>query len=310
MNPRVNNKTSNSPVALILNADDYGLHPAVDDAVLDCYTNGVLSSASLMVTHTGWQRAVQRAQAAGLPLGLHFNITVGRPVSAPNEVASLINQDGLFWNRRQWLERWLLGQVKKQEIAHELQSQLALFHSTGLNCDHLDSHQHIHAVGPVFSILATCASSANIPLRFLSPLPIQTGSARLPFKKQLKQFLMARTARKQARKWTKCVRHNDFIVSIFDVLAHKVPFASDYSSIFASLSALSSMSMAEYDESRFVVEWMVHPVVRATAMEGLTRIGPIAEAEYAHLLSDPFREALAKSQAALIRYGDLPGISS
>jgi chitin disaccharide deacetylase len=60
---------------LIVNADDWGLRPAVTDAILECWRAGALTSASAMVHMEDSSRAFELAAEAGLPLGLHCNLT-------------------------------------------------------------------------------------------------------------------------------------------------------------------------------------------------------------------------------------------
>ena len=49
--------------ALIITADDFGLGPGVNHAVVDAFQGGALTSASLMVTTPGFEEAVALAHA-------------------------------------------------------------------------------------------------------------------------------------------------------------------------------------------------------------------------------------------------------
>lgn len=60
---------------LIVNADDWGLRPAVTDAILECRQAGAVTSASAMVHMEDSARAFELAAEAKLPLGLHCNLT-------------------------------------------------------------------------------------------------------------------------------------------------------------------------------------------------------------------------------------------
>jgi predicted glycoside hydrolase/deacetylase ChbG (UPF0249 family) len=60
---------------LIVNADDWGLRPAVTDAILECWRAGGVTSASAMVHMEDSARAFGLAAEAALPLGLHCNLT-------------------------------------------------------------------------------------------------------------------------------------------------------------------------------------------------------------------------------------------
>ena len=71
-------------------ADDYGMSTFRTDGILSCFTAGSLSQASLMVRGDDASRAARLARRAGLPLGLHLNLTEG-PCAArwPMAVAAI-----------------------------------------------------------------------------------------------------------------------------------------------------------------------------------------------------------------------------
>lgn len=78
---------------LIINADDFGLTSGVNQAVMDCSQQGSVSSATLMVNTAASEEAASLARSnPNLGLGLHFNLTLGRPVSTPVKVPSLVDQ--------------------------------------------------------------------------------------------------------------------------------------------------------------------------------------------------------------------------
>ncbi len=66
-----------APRALILCADDYALHPAVDAAAEQLTLAGRLSATSCMTTSPRWAQAAPRLEALRprLSVGLHFNLT-------------------------------------------------------------------------------------------------------------------------------------------------------------------------------------------------------------------------------------------
>src|SRR2546430_15579124 len=72
---------------LIVNADDFGLSAGVNRGVLEAHETGVVSSVSVLVNAPGWTDAAQRLRDLSSPsfpelgVGLHLNLTTGRPVS-------------------------------------------------------------------------------------------------------------------------------------------------------------------------------------------------------------------------------------
>jgi chitin disaccharide deacetylase len=60
---------------LIVNADDLGYDAKSTDAVAECFARGRVSSATAMVHMSDSERAAQIAQRAGIPVGLHLNLS-------------------------------------------------------------------------------------------------------------------------------------------------------------------------------------------------------------------------------------------
>ncbi len=131
---------------LITTADDFGLSLAVNDAVIQAATHGILTSASLMVSGPAAADAVDRARATpGLAVGLHLVVIEGTPVLQVEEVPDLVDAAGRFPS-----DQWQLGmdyffrpRVRRQ-LAAEIRAQFAAFRATGLVLDHANAHKHMH----------------------------------------------------------------------------------------------------------------------------------------------------------------------
>src|SRR5207245_894270 len=60
---------------LIVNADDFGASTGINRGILACHTDGVVSSASLMVTGRAVSDAVSLSRDhPGLAIGLHWDV--------------------------------------------------------------------------------------------------------------------------------------------------------------------------------------------------------------------------------------------
>src|SRR5262245_40796711 len=82
---------------LIVNADDFGLTAGVNRAIIEGHTRGAITSATLMANMPAFDAAVRLAKDhPSLGVGLHINITQGRPVADASRVSSLINDRGEF----------------------------------------------------------------------------------------------------------------------------------------------------------------------------------------------------------------------
>jgi len=91
---------------LIVNADDLGLTDGVTEGIVQAWRDGVVTSASAMINMEGAAErvaAVHRAHPE-LPIGLHVNITAGRPVLPPERVPTLVDRDLVLYDSRVIME--------------------------------------------------------------------------------------------------------------------------------------------------------------------------------------------------------------
>jgi len=136
---------------LIVNADDFGLTNGVNRAIIEGHTGGAITSATLMANMPAFDAAVRLAKDhPSLGVGLHFNITQGRPVADASRVRSLIDDSGEFWGTSTaFLRRMLAGRLKIEEVVTELRAQIEKAVRAGLRLTHVDSHKHTHALPQV-----------------------------------------------------------------------------------------------------------------------------------------------------------------
>ena len=230
---------------LIVNADDFGLARSVSTGIIDVYQAGQLSSTTLMVNMPGTEEAVDLAERhPGLGMGLHFNLTEGRPLT---DARSLIDSDGAFLLRGDLIRRSIRGRVEPSEIARELTAQLDRFVSLGLTPTHLDSHQHVHMVPTVFRAMAPVLRERVRALRVVVPAGPHTSR---PQPTTMAVNAMLRLSAASIRRRFPG-RTNDRFVSLHQLHASQ-PWNED-----AYLSLIGSVP------SQGVTELMVHPFAEA-----------------------------------------------
>jgi hopanoid biosynthesis associated protein HpnK len=132
---------------LITVADDFGLSPLINQAVEQAATNGILTSASLMVGAQAAQDAVRRARALGqrLRVGLHLVVIEGPSVLPHATIPDLVNEAGEFPSDqlRMGIDYAVRPRVRAQ-LAAEIRAQFQAFATTGLELDHANAHKHMH----------------------------------------------------------------------------------------------------------------------------------------------------------------------
>ena len=62
-------------IRLVINADDLGLHPRIDEGIFAAHTDGVVTSATVLATGPTAAEAIRRAGQTKLGLGLHLCLT-------------------------------------------------------------------------------------------------------------------------------------------------------------------------------------------------------------------------------------------
>lgn len=140
---------------LIVTADDFGLHKAVNEAVEIAHLNGILKAASLMVAAPAAEDAVSRARnLPELAVGLHLVLADGSAILPAADIPNLVKTDGRFSDHMAWsgVRFFFLPKVRRQ-LASEIRAQFDAFAATGLQLDHVNAHKHFHLHPTVLSLI-------------------------------------------------------------------------------------------------------------------------------------------------------------
>jgi len=154
-------------IRLVINGDDLGLHPAIDAGLLEAHRDGVLTSATLLVTGRSAEGAAKAARAQGLAVGVHLCLTTNLPPAAPWGEVPSVAPGGRF--RSRWpavVAAWLWGKVRLSEVERELRAQVARARELGVDPDHLDGHQHLHVLPGIAGVVQRIARDEGLPLRW------------------------------------------------------------------------------------------------------------------------------------------------
>jgi predicted glycoside hydrolase/deacetylase ChbG (UPF0249 family) len=146
---------------LWINADDFGLTPAVTQGICEAMIEGVVAGSTAMVCRDDAAGSVtQFAPQVPGRIGLHLQLTDGTPCSDPAHVPSLLGRKGRFPRKRRLIER-----IEPAEVRIEWDAQLAALRSMGVQPSHLDSHHHVHSVPGVFEVYVAFARDNGLPAR-------------------------------------------------------------------------------------------------------------------------------------------------
>lgn len=162
---------------LIINADDFGRHELINEAVEQAVETGILRSATLMPGGRAFDSAVEIGRRhPELGVGIHFTLVNGYPILPPAEIPSLVTEEGVFVDdHTAFVKKLIAGQVNMQEVRAELGAQLEKMQATGLVLTHADSHQHMHTLPGVINVVLDLVQQAGIRAVRLPKTPIFSG---------------------------------------------------------------------------------------------------------------------------------------
>ncbi len=275
---------------LIINADDFGISRGVNVGIIDAAQLRVVTSASIIVNLPGFADAIDRAVSCPtLSLGLHLNLTLGRPLTA---APTLTRADtGEFYPLAVLITRASLGRLDASDIARECQAQIDRMIDSGFAPTHLDSHRHVHAHPAISTAVAKAAASRGI-FRIRVPcesLRMNAGDWRATIKKA-GLLICTRLSRTTAER-----DRTDYFFGLS--LQGGKEFASRLFALIPRLPPGTS-------------ELMVHPGYSDSSLAELDDYTRERETELTVLCSRNFRELLARNGVRLSSFGERPSATS
>jgi hopanoid biosynthesis associated protein HpnK len=150
---------------LIVNADDFGLTPAVSRAIIELHAAGLVTSTSLMARAGATEEAIELACATpSLGVGCHVVLVDGEPILPPEKIPSLVDaRTGRFPDSlTAFLLRLFTGRIRAEEIEAEAAAQIAHLQERGVRLTHIDTHKHAHMFTAVLRPVLRAARAAGI----------------------------------------------------------------------------------------------------------------------------------------------------
>src|SRR5919108_1413094 len=156
---------------LIINADDFGMCHAINEAIFRALKKGVLRSTTLMVP-CPWALHAMHFLAAHpeIPFGIHLTVISDwvdyrwGPVTSREKVPSLIDKAGYFYNFEQMPQ--FLAQVRLDQLEMEWGAQIEAVLAAGLTPTHLDWHAlRIGGRADIFDLMLRLARDYGLALR-------------------------------------------------------------------------------------------------------------------------------------------------
>lgn len=125
---------------LIVNADDFGMCHAANEAVFDLFENGQILSSTIMMPCPAAKEAVEFSNAhPEYAIGIHLTLTSewkNYRWKTLTDAPSLTDEAGFMWKEAKMVERY--GKMK--EIEKEIEAQIDYALSLGMKPSHIDNH--------------------------------------------------------------------------------------------------------------------------------------------------------------------------
>lgn len=152
---------------LIINADDFGLTPGVNRAILEGHTKGVITSTTLMACSAAFDEAVALARATpSLLVGCHTVLTDGTPVAPADTVKSLVDPrhaGELYRSYPAFVRAAVRNGFDPGQVEREATAQFWKLQQAGIQPTHFDTHKHSHMFPQILRPLLRAAKTCGIP---------------------------------------------------------------------------------------------------------------------------------------------------
>lgn len=275
---------------LIVTADDFGIHEAVNEAVSQAGAAGILTAASLMVGAPAAADAVRRArELPALRVGLHLVLADGFAVLPRREIPDLVDEQGRFGDGM-WLDgvRYFALPSLRRQLEAEIRAQFTAFARTGLVLDHVNAHKHFHLHPTLLGMIVRVGSEFGLRAVRVPHEPLwyaTRGAGAGVGAMASSAFLMPWVAMMKARLRAGGIAHNDQVFGIggtgrldegmlLDILARLPPGVTEiYLHPATESQAPISESMSEYQHSAELAALLSGRVAAAVAATGAARGG-------------------------------------
>jgi predicted glycoside hydrolase/deacetylase ChbG (UPF0249 family) len=265
---------------LVVNADDFGFTPDVNQGIVEAHRHGILTATTLMANGAAFDDAVRLAERTPtLDIGAHLVLIGGESLVTGHAFPKTVPQ--------------FVSALLKREIRvyDELAAQVRRILAAGIRITHFDTHKHTHLAPPVLDAVARLAEESGVkwvrrPLDF--PL---SGAGEVPRLKRLTSDALGLTRRRFHR-----------------VLERYGCRTTDH---FAGFQITGRFRSAELVELMSVLpegstELMCHPGRCGPALRAArTRLKESREQELEALVAPEVRDAMSRHGIELVNYGSL-----
>ena len=147
---------------LIITADDYGMSKAVNEAIDEGIEKGLITSTNVMTNMPCFKEANKLAENVKISVGIHWNLTCGKPVLSAEDIPTLVTKDGNFFDYPEFRKRYRKGKIKWIDIEKELLAQYELYKKYIGRVDYWNTHQNVHVDFDIYKRFVLLAKRLGI----------------------------------------------------------------------------------------------------------------------------------------------------
>ena len=282
---------------LIVNADDLGLTPGVNRAILEANRTGIVTSTTLMANSVAFEEAVNAVAAAPrLAIGCHVDLIQLSPVLPTDRVRSLIAGGHFRSGFAGFAGRAMRGRLNASEITAEATAQIRKLQAAGVKVTHFDTHKHTHVFPPVLKALLRAAADCGVR------------AVRNPFEPE-----SAVNLKDVYRRWATLLRWT--AVTSLRTLARNFRREVERAGIATTDGTVGIALTGHMNQSSLIQlferlpqgtwELVTHPGYAESGLERLSKLTISREEELRLLTSAETRHAIERAGIELISYADL-----
>jgi chitin disaccharide deacetylase len=284
---------------VIVNADDYGLTMGVNRAIVDAHLAGIVTSTTVLVSGEAAGDAAELPSS--MSVGLHVNLTLGRPTSDASRIPTLVGPEGRFHSRAALVRLLLRRRVSSEDVYREATAQIDALHRLGVTPTHWDTHLHVAEIPQLARAIGAAAKNARILYARTPQIWIVNGTATGSLARwRWRTSNPTRLAGELARAVSHRILARDFLMPDYRCAANGV--------VAPAVTYAERWNIALAHLPRGTCEISIHP---GRIDERLTELTPNLtierEVDLAVAMSPHVRKLLADGNAALIpftRLGD------
>ncbi|WP_042219032.1 polysaccharide deacetylase family protein [Paenibacillus borealis] len=278
---------------LIITADDFGLCNSMNEAIMELWDTGAITSAMIMMPGP-WakQAADYTVHNREANIGVHLTLTSSfpqykwGPVTRDGSVQSLITAHGYFWEKSAEVERYAAEEAVRTEVRNQLEAAIRM----GIDPTHLDSHEG--------SLLGLAGGRDFLELTF--DLCEEYG---LPFKLPRnivnQPFLTPQMRELFQKRIDSADRRGITLIDDLIILPYEYEDGEEYPDVKCKVfKAVQGMKAG-------ITELVIHPSRDTAEMRTLTPSSAKREMEYNLCMDGEFRQLLENEEIRLISWKDV-----